>query len=281
MIRCSLHIIVLIVLVSACRRTGEPVPLVKVGDHILYEHQLAGVMPDGLGKADSSLWAEDYITKWIRKELLLLKAEDNLSAEQKDLREELLEYRNSLITFKYKNELLAEKMDTVVLPQEVMAYYEGHKDKFFLTQDILKAVYMKIPLEIADPRMLKDLCTDENPVKLSELNDYCLSYAKQYDKFNDNWVSARLVLNHLPVKIDDLERFLRRNKFIESKDDDYFYLVCIRDFHLTGDPAPIDYVENQVKNLILNARKMQFLKKIEDDIYKEGIENHRVKFFNK
>ncbi len=275
------HIVFLIALAVACRREGEPVPLVKVGDHILYEHQLAEIMPLDMGKADSSLWADDYLTKWVRKELLLLKAEQNLSSEQKDMRQELLEYRNSLITFKYKNELLAQKMDTVVSQHEITTYYKEHKDKFFLTQDILKAIYMKIPIEIANPEMLKNLCADEDPVKLSELNDYCLSYAKQYDKFNDDWVSAHLVLDHVPVKIEELERFLRRNKFIESKDDDYYYLVCIRDFCTTGQPAPIDYVENQVKNLILNARKIKFLKQIEDDVYREGIDNRRVKFLNK
>ncbi|HBL75412.1 MAG: hypothetical protein A2W90_03985 [Bacteroidetes bacterium GWF2_42_66] len=275
------HIIFLIVLVSACRRAGEPVPLVKVGDHTLYEHQVAELIPENLEGADSSLWADDYITKWIRKELLIMKAESNLSAEQKNLREELEEYRNSMIIFRYKNELVAQKMDTMVSQQEIMTYYEGHKDKFFLTQEIIKAIYIKIPLEVADPKMMKSLCVDENPGKLSELNDYCLSYAKQYDKFNDSWVPARLVLDHVPIKIDDTERFLRRNKFIESKDNDYFYLVCIRDFCFVGQPAPIDYVESQVKNLILNTRKIQFLKQTEDDVYKEGIDNHRVKIFNK
>ncbi len=277
--RYRIYIIFLIVLGSACRRAGEPVPLVKVGDHTLYKHQLAEMMPESMRQSDSALWADDYIAKWIRKELLLLKAEDNLTAEQRDLRRELEEYRNSMIVFRYKNELVNQKMDTVVSQQEIMNYYESHENEFFLTQDILKAIYMKFPLEVADPNMLKKLCADENPAKLSELNDYCLSYAKQYDKFNDSWVPARLVLDYIPVKIDDLEHFLRRNKFIESKDDDYFYMVCIRDFYFVGQPAPIDYVESQVKNLILNARKLKFLKQIEDDVYKEGIDNHSVKFF--
>ena len=279
MIRRTCHIIVLFVFAIACRREGDPVPLVQVGNHILYQHQLAKVMPVNLSMVDSSLWADDYITKWTKKELLILNAEKNLTEEQKDVHEELEEYRNSLIAFRYKNELVNQKMDTIVSQQEIMEYYEGHKDKFFLTQDILKAIYIKMPVEVADPDMLKNLCSDENPSKISELEEYCLSYAKRYDKFNDQWVSARLVLDNTPVEINDLERFLRRNKFIESKDDDYFYLVCIRDFRFTGQPAPIDYVESQVKNLILNARKIQFLKQIEEDVYKEGIDNNRVKIF--
>lgn len=277
MIRKCFHIIFLIVLAVSCRQAGDPVPLVQVGDHILYQHQLENAMPPNLNKVDSSLWADDYIMKWTRKELVILNAENNLSDKQKDVHEELEEYRNSLITFRYKNELVNQKMDTVVSQQEIASYYEQYKDKFFLTKDILKAIYIKMPVEVADPDMLKNLCSDENPSKLAELEDFCLSYAKRYDKFNDSWVSARLVLDNTPGEITDLERFLRRNKFIERNDDDYFYLVCIRDFRIAGQAAPIDYVESQVKNLILNARKLKFLKQIEEDIYKEGIDNNRVK----
>jgi len=279
MIRRNSYIILILLLAVGCRQGGDPVPVAQVGDHILYQHQLAQVVPKNLNASDSSLWADDYVTKWIRKELLIMKAEDNLSAEQKDLHEELEEYRNSLIIFRYKNELVKQKMDTVVSQQEIMSYYEQHKDKFFLTRNIMKAIYIKMPVEVADPDMLKNLCSDENPEKISELEEFCLSYAKQFDKFNDNWVSARLVFDHMPLEIKDMERFLRRNKYIESKDDDYYYLVCIRDFRFAGQPAPIDYVENQVKNLILNARKIQLLKKIEDDIYREGIDNNKVKIF--
>ena len=274
-----IHIIFLSVLASACRPAGEPVPLVKVGDHTLYRHQLAEAMPEKMGQADSLLWADDYIANWTRNELFILKAEDNLTAEQKDVRKELEEYRNSLITFRYKDALVNQKMDTVVSQQEVMNYYNSHKDEFFLTQDILKAIYMKIPVEIANPKMLKSLCADESPDKLSELNDYCLSYAKQYDKFDDKWLPASQVLGYIPVKIDDLQYFLRWSKFVESKDDEYFYMIYIRNFRFVGQPAPIDYVESQVKNLILNARKNQFLKQIEDEVYKEGIDNRKVKFF--
>lgn len=279
MMRKTCYMIFFVLFAISCRQAGDPVPLVQVGNHVLYQHQLAEIMPANLSMVDSSLWADDYITKWIRKELLILKAENNLSADQMDVHEELEEYRNSLIAFRYKNELVNQKMDSVVSQKEIMDYYEIHKDKFFLTQDILKAIYIKMPVEVADPDMLKNLCSDENPSKISELEEYCLSYAKRYDKFNDTWVSARLVLDNTPIEITDLERFLRRNKYIESKDDDYLYLVCIRDFRFAGQPAPIDYVESQVKNLILNARKIQFLKQIEEDVYKEGIDNNRVKFF--
>ncbi len=269
----------LFLLVFSCRNGDEPVTLVQVGEKILYEHQLHELLPPNLTKADSSLWAEDYITKWVRKQLFVQQAEANLTESQKDVREELEEYRQSLVSFRYKNEMVNQKMDTIVTHDQIMNYYNEHKDQFFLNQDILKAIYIKMPMEVAEPDVLRSLCND--PGKVSELDEYCISYAKRYDKFDDNWVVAKLVFENIPEEIKDPESFLRRNKFIETKDRDYYYLVCIRDFRFIGQPAPIDYVESQVKNLILNARKSEFLKKLEEDVYQDGIEKKRVKIFYK
>lgn len=115
-------------LVFSCRNGDEPVPLVQVGEKILYEHQLRELLPLNLTKADSSLWAEDYITKWVRKQLFVQQAEANLTELQKDVHEELEEYRQSLVSFRYKNEMVNQKMDTVVTHDQIMNYYEEHKD---------------------------------------------------------------------------------------------------------------------------------------------------------
>src|ERR1035437_7428641 len=87
---------------SACNlfvETDEPVA--KVGNKVLTMKELSGYIPNYLDATDSSLWAEDYIKKWVQRELLLQKAEDNLKAGMKDVSRELEEYRSSLIVYRY------------------------------------------------------------------------------------------------------------------------------------------------------------------------------------
>jgi hypothetical protein len=43
--------------------------------------------------------------------------------------------------------------------------------------------------------------------------------------------------------------------------------------------APVEYVETDIKNLILNKRKIEFLKQIEENIYKEGIRQNKFKIY--
>ncbi|MEL7586370.1 MAG: hypothetical protein AAGU19_06610 [Prolixibacteraceae bacterium] len=273
--------ILLLFVFGGCQQeTLNKVPLAQVGDRILFLEEIEKVLPQNLPHQDSALWVDDFVKKWVRSELLILNAEQNLSPEQKDVDKELKEYRNSLLTYRYKKELLAQKMDTVISPEEVSAYYEQHKSEFSLKSNIVKAVYLKIPLEVAHPETVKNLTIDEDPQKLAQLDEYGVQYAKTYDRFEDKWVNSADVFSQFPEETDGGERFLRRNKFLESSDTDYYYFICIRDFRLEGQVAPIDYVETGIRNILLNERKIKFLRNIEDDIYMEGLESNKFRIFN-
>ncbi|MEN6455998.1 MAG: hypothetical protein ABFD10_17240 [Prolixibacteraceae bacterium] len=273
--------IVVIFLLGACQQeTNNKIPLAQVGERILYKEDIDKVLPENIQDKDSALWVDDFIKKWVRSELVILNAEQNLSPEQKNVDKELEEYRNSLLTYRYKNELLAQKMDTVITGEEVNTYYEKHDSEFVLKNNIVKAVYMKIPLEVANPETIKSLTRDEDPRKLAQLDEYSVQYAKTYDRFDDKWVNSKDVLNQFPEKTNGEERLLRRNNFIESSDTDYYYFICIRDFRLAGQVAPLAYVESEIRNILLNERKIKFLRTIEDDIYNEGLASNKFKIFN-
>jgi len=276
----AFYIVIFALILTSCSvfvDNGEPIA--KVGIHILTLEELQKNVPDYLDETDSTLWADDYIKKWIQRELLLLKAEENLGQDMKDVKEELEEYRNSLIVYRYKNELMKQKMDTTVKETDVQDYFSKNKESFILNRNIVKAIYIKIPLAVSSPENIKELCASNDPEKQARLNEYCMTYAKAYDRFNDEWVAADLVLTNTPVETTNQQSILERNRFIESSDMNYYYIVFIRDYRLSGQVSPVEYVYNDIRNLILSKQKIQFLKQIEKDIYKEGLDSKKVKLF--
>jgi hypothetical protein len=280
MIKYGIYIAFLATLLSACSLlfdTGEPIA--KVGTKVLTMQELSKNVPDYLDATDSALWADDYVKKWVQRELLLLKAEESLKENEKDVSNELEEYRNSLIVFRYKNELIKQKMDTIVKNADIQKYFDAHRESFILNRNIVKAIYIKVPVSVSDPKNLKELCASNDPEKQARLNEYCLSYAKAYDRFNDQWVAVDLVLKNTPIFLADQEHFLEKSRFIESTDKEYYYIVYIRDYRLEGQVSPIEFVQNDIQNLILSKQKLEFLKQIEKDIYKEGLDNNKVKLF--
>lgn len=269
------------VVMTACQpKEIEKTSVAQVGETYLYWEDLAKVVPKNLKGGDSTLWVDDFVRKWVQNELVIMNAEQNLTDEQKNVDQELNEYRNSLITYRYKKELMAQKMDTVISDSDVNAYYSLHRDRYKLTDDIVKAVYLKIPLEVANAELLKTLCKDAENDNLNPISEYGIQYAKVFDRFDDKWVSWHKIAQQIPEEINIDQQILRRNKFIESSDTDYYYFICILDFRQQGENAPVEFVSPEIRNILLNERKIEFLKNIDDDIYKEGLASNKFKIYN-
>ncbi len=260
-------------------RDRDSTALAKAGDETLYLEELQSVLPDGISREDSILLAEDYIKKWIISALMVRKAEENLTPPQRDVDREMEEYRNSLIIYRYKKALMDEKLDTVVTDGEIAAFYENNKTSFTLSNPLMKAVFIKIPLEGSQPEKAKAYCGSSTPGEIQELQEYCLRNAETYHLYIDSWVDSRQILRELPDYTSDKEYSLEGGSVFEMRDSSYYYLICVMGFRNKGEAAPIEYIRNNIRDLIINSRKTGFLKKLEEDIYTEGVNNKKFRIY--
>ncbi|WP_321996376.1 hypothetical protein [Draconibacterium orientale] len=273
-------IVALAIALASCSSESNDEPLASVGEKVLYRSVVNEILPKGVSKEDSISMSQNYIDKWIKQELLIQKADENLSEEQKDLRNEIEEYRNSLIIYKYKNELIKQRMDTLVTDQQIEEYYNNNPANFNLTNSIVKATFVMIPGDLADPNMVKALIADTSPEGIDELRDYCSQYAKKANISADEWISFQMLEKNFPQQVEDPEAFLKRNQLYEMNDSNYYYIVSIHDYKLSNDLAPIEFVRDNIKNLILNQRKIKFLKEIEENIYTEGVRKKKFRIYD-
>ena len=269
------------VLLLKCNKSevSDDKVVAQVGEKKLFHSEISRIIPLEIEEQDSLLMANDYIRKWVKQELLINKANENLTPEQKNVTKEIEEYRNSLIIYKYKNELMNQQMDTLVTQQQIEQYYNANTDNFKLNSSIVKAIYIKIPNEVANTKLIKELVDDSLEEGTNALREYCIQYAKSFDFFNNNWVDFEIVKRNIPGEITDERQFLARNNQVELNDSIYYYLVSIQDYKLKNELAPVEYVETNIRNLILNKRKIEFLKQIEENIYKEGIRQNKFKIY--
>jgi len=264
---------------GSCTDQKTDTVVAEVGLKKLYLTEVEQVIPDQLQKEDSAILAADYIRKWVKQELLILKANENLSLEEKNLNKEIEEYRNSLIIYKYKNALISQQMDTLVTSNQIQQYYNSNPGTFKLNNNIVKAIFVKVQKDATDSKQLKTLIDNSSEDGIDQLREFCLQYATVFDFFGDNWIDFALVKNNIPeLDFNENEYFSRRN-VIEVKDAQFYYFVKIRDFKLKNELAPLEYVESNIKDLILNKRKVDFLKQIEDNVYKEGVRQNKFKVY--
>jgi hypothetical protein len=256
------------------------VPIARIDQNVLYLSELQGAIPDSVSKDDSILVAEDYIRNWVNNELMIKKAQENLSISRKDLAKEIREYKNALIIYRYQEELIQEKLDTFVTEKDISEFYDSIKEDFLLDYDLVKVISVKIPLSVKEPEKVKAFCersTYENP---EELKLFCGENGGSFDVYNKHWVNAHLVFQNLPFQPVSIPGFLSRYTTWEARDTRFYYLISIQDYALAGTPAPVDFIGKNLKEMIINKRKSAFLENIKEDIYIEGLRNNKFKIYD-
>jgi hypothetical protein len=255
-------------------------PLAEVGNVILYYDEVPQLLKNSVHDSDSTAIIQNYINKWAKRQLLLMKAEDNLSPETRsDIENQLKETRANLVIYQYQQKMMLEKMDTVVTDAEMESYYSKNKQSFLLSSNIVKALFIKLPAETPDINKIISLARSGEQKDIQKLDSYGFQFAEKFDDFNEKWVPMDRLLVELPDDIENQENFLRRRTFYETSDSASVYLISIRDYRLRSTLAPFEYVKNDIKRIIWNSRRYDFLQSLENGIYNEALKENSFKIF--
>jgi hypothetical protein len=247
-------------------------PLARVYNNYLYPSDLHEVIPAGIPASDSATVVKDFIEKWVRNQLLLNKAEINLTEAEKDVQLQMESYRSSLLIYAYQQSYLRQKLDTVVTDKEIEDYYKQNSSNFILNGSLFKGVFIKVPVSAPEIWKLRQWYRSEDAESIKNLEGYCFNHAAVYDDFNEDWVKLNEVLRMLPANTT-FESSLKSRKFIETRDNDYFYFLNAKEIALEGTVSPFELVKNDIHYIILNKRKIMLINELELNLYSDA-QNH-------
>jgi len=276
-------LILVISLFAGCRNnknTAKRIAVAEVGKVVLYYDEIPRLVQPGINETDSTSLIQNYINKWAKRQLLLQKAEDNLSPELKnEIVKQMEETRASLVIYQYQRQLMLEKLDTVLTDAELENYYTANENSFNLSSNIIKALFIKLPLETPNLDKIKILARSNDQKDLQQLESYCYQFAEKFDDFNEQWVSMDRLTVDLQQKIDNEDNFLKKNTFFESTDSVSVSLISIRDYRLRSTIAPFEYVKDDIKRIIWNTRRFEFIQALENGIYNEALKENSFKIY--
>jgi hypothetical protein len=265
---------------SKSHRQKKRIAIAQVGKEILYYDEMPKLIQRGVNEADSAALFQNYINKWAKRKLLLQKASDNLSPALKDeIAKQLEETRSNLVIYQYQRQMILEKLDTVIADSELENYYAANENSFVLPSNIVKALFIKLPLETPDINKIRSLARSNDHDELQQLESLCYQFAEKFDDFNEDWVPMDRLSVELPQNIENEENFLKRNTFFETKDSASVYLVSIRDYRLRSSLAPFEYVKDDIKRIIWNTRRFEFIQSLENGIYNDALKENSFKIF--
>jgi hypothetical protein len=253
--------------------------IAKVHDVYLYPSDLEGIVPKGTTKEDSILLVQSYIENWVRQTLLIKQAVENVDIDVESIENQLENYKNSLLIYAYEQQLIAQKLDTVVSTEQIKSYYEANKDNFELKKTILKAAYVKLPKKaLRIENAIKWFKSSKEKDK-QELETYCMQFSPEYNLTDTNWVYYDQLSQIIPLEKLSESSVLQNNNYIQINDKDFIYLVKVKTFMYKEDISPLEMESDNIKNILINKRKVEMLDKMENEIYQKARDNNDVEIF--
>jgi hypothetical protein len=251
----------------------------QVGTDKLYRSDLDKIIPKGMMPEDSARMARQYIHTWASDQIYMKVALEQLSKAERDVTLELEDYRKSLLKYRYEQLYVNERLDTSVTMENIEQYYESHKDKFILDRPIVKARFLNIAEDSPVLPQIRKRMSSSEAGDLVEADSLAFSSAVKFTTWADRWIDVNVLAGEYMTGYESLLASVSRG-WIEKVDTlGQKRLTYISDMINKGQPAPVEFCEQKIRDIIISSRKQELVQNLERDLLNDACENGQFKIY--
>ncbi|MFN3753525.1 hypothetical protein [Flavobacterium sp.] len=267
----------LLVLFCSCnyfQPEQKPESIARVGKSYLYRTDIATLVPAGTSKEDSVLMVRDFINRWASQKLLIEAAERNLSEKKKGEYNALIkQYKIDLYTKAYIEEVVKNTVDTLITHQELKKYYDENKENFKTNGTLVRLRFINLAKDNPRFATIRSKFFDYNKKDKKFWDTYALQF-KSFALNDSVWADMSQVYAKLPViNPNNRDEFIQPGRKAEIQSNDDVYLIKITNVIDKNQISPFEYIKPTLKEVILNKRKLELIKKFEKEITDDAIKN--------
>lgn len=281
MLKYILHIFLfLLISWTGCTPADESIEendleLAQVFNKKLFLSELEGMVPEGATPEDSIKIIRAEVERWSRETLLMQEAEKSLPPDL-NIDELVRDYRSSLIRHNYEQFLVETQLDSMITPQQLSNYYELNKEHYQLQSSIIRCLLIKMPKSDSKIPDLRNWWNSNAADDFQNLKDYATQNATLYMLEDSIWYQINDVKAHLPNGVN-----LTSTQKQSLSDNDFQYFFKVLERISPKQLAPLAYIQDQIKKVILHKRKMVLLDKRKEELYDRETNKNNVKIFMK
>ena len=72
---------------------------------------------------------------------------------------------------------------------------------------------------------------------------------------------------------------MKKGKQIELKDTAFYYFLNVTDYRDVGEHEPFEFARDKIKEMLLNMKQVEFMKKVKTHLYQEAIAKDKIKYY--
>jgi len=268
-----------LVLWSACQSNTRPSekPVARVYDRYLYPEDMRAIVPEGTRPEDSAKLCQEFIDNWIKHQLLVEVASENLSGQLSEIERQAKEYRESLLIEAYLQQWVEQNLDTAMSNEQIQTFYDEHAEQFRLPETVYRIEYAIGEAGKIDPDSIRFWFRNIERNK-GNLDRYCSNACIDYQVNGGKWYSRDDLGRNFPGEDIAPER-LEAADWIQINDQDRIALFRVLERKRKGEPMPLSYCRTDISKRILNKRHRDLIKSTYRDLYIEGGKRDHFEIF--
>ena len=244
----------------------------RVGDEFLSVEEIQELVPKNLNKQDSIRIVNNVIEEWATSKLLIQNAIINLTEiEKSKIDNKSKKYRENLIISEYRNKISNNNPDTSASKDEIELFFSENSKNFKLFEEIIKGRYVKLNKNTFNINEIKRRFRRFNQSDKSFFDSISIQLLNYY--LNDSiWINKKLFFNKIPsLEYDQSLRISKNNLFYVQEDSLALYLIKINNYKKADDYAPLEYIYNRIKEVIVSKKRIDYLNKIDKELIGDAI----------
>ena len=244
----------------------------RVGDEFLSVEEIQEIIPKNLNKQDSLRIVNNVIEEWATSKLLIQNAIINLTEiEKSQIDNKSEKYRENLIISEYRNKISNNNPDTSASKDEIELFFSENSKNFKLFEEIIKGRYVKLNKNTFNINEIKRRFRRFDQSDKSFFDSISIQLLNYY--LNDSiWINKKLFFNKIPsLEYDQSLRISKNNLFYVQEDSLALYLIKINNYKKADDYAPLEYIYNRIKEVIVSKKRIDYLNKIDKELIGDAI----------
>lgn len=243
----------------------------------LYLSQLAAQIPDSFSPADSAQLAQILIEDWIKQQIILHEAKQALPLKSQNFEKEIDEYKNTLLVNTYFDFLTSDSSQFTVSDDELEQFIKKYESRYTVNREIIKINYVKTARDSKLIKELKELLFDDDrrTEEKQRIEELCAD-SIEYFLEDNTWLYLDDIQNEFPIEIKNKESILSQNKYIETEDSDYHYLIVFLDYKSR---RTINETEEEIaaaRMMLTQQKKQNFVNQKIEELMQKSMQSGQI-----
>ncbi len=218
-----------------------------------------------------------FIDFWVDRQVFLEELKESNPNEYKLVQLRASSFQGELARHYIEEDFLSKKINQKVTKADIENYYNANKSVFALNDYIVKALYLKVPKDAPKQSEIKEHYLLKNDKDFPKVISYAKLYAENFYFDDKAWIYFDELTKDAPIEKLNKENLVLNRTKTHFSDEEFTYYLNIIDYKLKDATPPVDFMKEEIKQIILTQRLNAIKDKTESEFIKNVKNKHEIK----